>query len=430
MVATAASAEPNLEDPTALLALLEAEGHNDAELAAVKAYFRAGNENESIDLNGAAVPAVAAPAPAPQPETPAADPNDPLTQALAAAQPAVVPAPVLEVPTVPPGIETPAAPAIPQAAAPAVPSIPAAPAAQPAAEPSPVLKARDGVNEIPFEVLQNTRDANQRLADENRTLKEQLAAQPAAPAVPAAPAAPQPHVQPQIPTVSPQVTAAIAKMRTEFGDDMAGMFQLLAENSAQPATAVVDNTLQQRLDALERQQQQSIESQRTDQRTGIQAAIDANPAVAAWQAEAQAAAADPTGGKSASMFNQFVALDSALADDLAWAGRSLQERFTHVASLLNRDGSAGGTPADPSQVPGGPPAAVPAVPAAAPAAVVPPAPAPVPTSLSDLPAGTAPVAKSVDDVITGMSHAEMHSLYTSGQHGDAIPHIMRLVDQI
>ena len=176
----------------------------------------------------------------------------------------------------------------------------------------PGVRSADGKGVLDYSVLAQARD------DARRARAEAAAADARA----AAAAATKPEPQPD--PAAEKLKAAIATLRENEGDAVADAYEALAGVVTQKDGQIAE--LQSRLD---RQDQGSAE----EVAQNSQRAIDANPALAQWQADADAADRG-VDGKSGLKWQQAEALDEVLAESPDWKGRPLNDRFTEVVRIL------------------------------------------------------------------------------------------------
>ena len=286
------------------------------------------------------------------------------------------------------------------------------PAAQ--ADPAGVATA-DGKHVIPYSVLQTTREQNNQLRARIEEL-EAARVQPAPPVPGTTEPTPDPGVAERAAAAAQEaarraeVNEAVAKVESEFGEEAAKPYRTILEENGQ---------LRDRLARVEERFVADDGRQFRDLQSQIQTAIDQVPAMADWQADAEAARAGDT-TKSAHMWELVMANDAVLQRSAEWQGRPRVERYQHVAKMLGGgDAPASGAP-NPSQEPGGgTPAPTPEQQAAAQRAVDRSA-GPGVTSLTDLP-GSAPTqtdgqqyetmdAMELTDAFDGMSTAAIEEL--------------------
>ena len=222
--------------------------------------------------------------------------------------------------------------------------------------PDPAVLAADGKNQIPYSVLQSTRDrANLATADlerANARIAELEAGQAAA--APGAGEGARPagtgdgtgaaDRTAQRAAERAEVETAITEARDEYGDSAAKPYEVLLKRL-------------DRMDEIEANQerilQQPSQQQQQDAAAGqdtTQIDVDAVPTLALWQADALAADAGDT-TKSKVMWDLAIEQDELLEKNPAWANRPQQERFQEVVRILGGDVSGSGAP-NPSQKPG------------------------------------------------------------------------------
>lgn len=285
----------------------------------------------------------------------------------------------------------PAAPAVAPAAAAATPAADAAAlaavaAATTGATPDPVIATKDGRPIISYGVLQAERRENARLRDE-------LAKAKAAPAPGAAPAVATPTEEPSSPAI--EITAEDLALYTE--DEVTALREKYPEELVNRMVrdnkvAVAAYTNQQN-DVAQRQ----LDAQRTAQMSVVDF-TDQHPVLSVW-----AAGATPA---DKGMFEAAVVQDRVLRDLPEWADRPWQERMEQaVKNTALIHGIAYGSPA-PTPAPG---TTQPSLADRANAALAAAAANPkLPTSHSDLPAGTPAGTREVD-VVAGMSPTQLEA---------------------
>lgn len=258
----------------------------------------------------------------------------------------------------------------------------AAKAAEVVAEAQGVL-ARDGKNVLPYAVLKGTREQNtklqqqlQELAEHNKALQEQLAAQQAGTAAPA-----QTDEAAAVPGMSDD---ELAQLTETLPDPLANAIKALVMNSRQT---------QQQLEELQGRQQQEDTARKQTLAETVQEAIDAHPDLRAWQAS-----------EDQTLWTRAKQFDSILRTDPEWRDKTMVERFEHVAFLVSGKTRTPAAPTTPSLAEQ---AAAAVVRKTAGAAAV-------PITHSDLPAGT-PAAQSERDRIESLDNAGLERLFASGK---------------
>lgn len=215
------------------------------------------------------------------------------------------------------------------------------------------VQAKDGKHVIPYSVLERERSraaraesALQALAAEIEQLKT---GKPAAPAQVQFSEDELAQLDGDLPSVAKAIRAQMAMVES------------------------LTNTVSQ----LQREQSVVVQTQHRAIEDDIEAAIAAIPDLAAWR-DAASRESDP----DPLMFNRACDLDAVLRNDPVWANRSIAERFAKVvetiSALYGGQSVAPKTEPDPADL------------KKAADAKLASAPAPVPTSLSDIPGGAPP----------------------------------------
>lgn len=231
----------------------------------------------------------------------------------------------------------------------------------------PVVLTPDGKSVLSFDVLRAERGRVAALEAELARLRE-------SPQQPVSAPTPQAPVEP-VPEFSAEQTAKIEKLVKDWGEDIAEVYRdsIRATNRAEQARLRAEKA-EQMADDLRRQSEERVSRDRRSEDEQIQAAMDNTPLLAAWQAD-----------KESPYFKRAVALHQQLTDnDPAYAKLSWGEKFAALAPKV--EAVYGASPHSAKLIKPAPALAAPAPKVAAPA--VPEA----PLSLSDLPAGSAPVA--------------------------------------
>ena len=275
---------------------------------------------------------------------------------------------------------------------------PAAPEPEPI---DPVVMTPDGKSVLSFDVLRAERERAAALEAELARLQG-LPQQPAvAPAPPAAPVEAAPEF-------SAEQTAKIEKLVKDWGDDIAEVYRdsIRASNRAEQARLRAERA-EQMADDLRRQSEDRVARDRRSEDEQIQAAMDNTPLLAAWQAD-----------KESPYFKRAVALHQQLVEnDPNYAKLSWGERFAALAPKV--EAVYGASPHSAKF-----PKAAPPPPVSAPK-VVAPAPPEAPLSLSDLPAGSAPIADESLEVAR-MSGAQLQlHLARLAANPDALSNFLR-----
>ena len=189
----------------------------------------------------------------------------------------------------------------------------------------PGVKTADGEGVLDYSVLAQARE------DTRRARAEAAAAEARAQA---ATATAKPEDKPD--PVAEKLTEAIKTLRENEGDAVADAYEALAGVVTQKDAKIAE--LEGRLD---RQAQGSAE----EIAQSSQHAIDSNPTLAQWLADADAAARG-VDGKSALAWQKAEALDDVLASSPEWQGRPLKDRFEEVVRILGDGAPGSGAPSD------------------------------------------------------------------------------------
>lgn len=264
----------------------------------------------------------------------------------------------------------------------------------------PVVLTPDGKSVLSFDVLRAERGRVAALEAELARLREppqQLVAAPT----------PQAPVEP-VPEFSAEQTAKIEKLVKDWGEDIAEVYRdsIRATNRAEQARLRAEKA-EQMADDLRRQSEERVSRDQRSEDEQIQAAMDNTPLLAAWQAD-----------KESPYFKRAVALHQQLTEnDPAYAKLSWGEKFAALAPKV--EAVYGASPHSAKLVKSAPAPVDPAPKVAAPA--VPKA----PLSLSDLPAGSAPVADESLEVAR-MSGAQLQlHLARLATNPDALSNFLR-----
>ena len=269
----------------------------------------------------------------------------------------------------------------------------------------PVVMTPDGKSVLSFDVLRFERERVAALEAELARLQG-LPQQPAV--VPAPPAEPVEAA----PEFSAEQTARIEKLVKDWGVDIAEVYRdsIRASNRAEQARLRAEKA-EQMADDLRRQSEERVARNRRSEDEQIQAAMDNTPLLAAWQAD-----------KGSPYFKRAVALHQQLTEnDPSYAKLPWGEKFAALAPKVEAVYGASPHSAKFAKVA---PASAPPPPALAPK-VATPAPLEAPLSLSDLPAGSAPIADESLEVAR-MSGAQLQlHLARLAANPDALSNFLR-----
>lgn len=285
--------------------------------------------------------------------------------------------------------DKPAQPKAKEEELPAKDATPPAPAQELTIDGIPVL-TKDGSHVIPHSVLKSTRERARAAEERLKALEAELEAAKK----PATPAEPNPSATPAAPQgdLSEAIKAKAEKMRSDWGDDIAE--QYLENERLKLEITEIRNSLKTQGETTQHLKQSYETEQAAKARTEeeqIQDAIDANPALAAWQADQQSNWFD----LSVQLHQMLMQTDSKYAS-LGWA-----ERFSALPAKVN---ALYGAPLPKAPEPKPTAAAVEAQAKAKLDAATREAPA----SMTDIPAGT-PAETSESTKLESMSGADIQA---------------------
>ncbi|MGH8562723.1 MAG: hypothetical protein ACREXW_01030 [Gammaproteobacteria bacterium] len=200
----------------------------------------------------------------------------------------------------------------PAADADAKPLADAADPGKPGGDPEGVL-TRDGKHVIPYDVLRSERDARKALEAQTAALTAELEAlkkaQPAGAA--ADPEQPQKHADAAAAELPAEVEAKAEELRESYGDEFAD--QWLDNYKLKVQVAAVTRWAQ----AIESERAARDTAERSSEQDGIQAAIDAVPLMAEWQADS----ANPEWYARANELHQILMRSNPAYSEMSWAER-------------------------------------------------------------------------------------------------------------
>jgi len=231
-----------------------------------------------------------------------------------------------------------------------------------------VLKAKDGVNEIPYSVLEKTRaelaesqkaseDADRRIADMQAELDALKVKE-------------EPDEKPK---------SSVDELEEEYGDD--DVITKTAREQAQRTETLEDRTAKAEAELASLKQERE-DKEIAEHQKEVDAAIDANPTMKAWRE-------DPERWEDA------LAMNEVLMRKEEWQSKPLDEITTEIVRRLG-----GPIKTDP-----------------APKVDVDTSTTPVPHSLSDIPAGDAP-SQTASEELSRLSNAEFSARYEACKNDD------------